>query len=66
MRQICSNEEEADRCYLSDYDGTLCSTTSVRSGTGPVDVEYCNVAGFTHVRKLSLDNPINLLYGVRL
>ena len=28
--------------------------------------EYCNVAGFTHVRKLPLDNPFNLLYEVRL
>jgi hypothetical protein len=39
---------------------TLCSTTSVRSGIGHIDVEYCNVAGFTHVGKLSLDNSINL------
>jgi hypothetical protein len=35
---------------LSGYDGTLCSTTSVKSGIGPVDVEYCNMAGFSHVR----------------
>jgi len=27
--------------------------------------EYCDVAGFTHVRKLPLDNRFNLLYEVR-
>ena len=52
-----------------------CMTTSLAEGgqglgtlgMPPSKVkEYCNVAGFTHVRKLPLDNPFNLLYEVRL
>jgi hypothetical protein len=63
---ICPNEKGHIDVILSDYDGTLCSTTSIRSGVGHIYVEYCNAEGFTYVRKLYLDNSINLLYEVRL
>ena len=34
---MTSNAKKADNAILSDYDGTLCSTTSVRGGIGLVD-----------------------------